>query len=247
MIRDKADARAFLHDLAQSIAKGAPKGTAMERELRRMTTEAKLDAEKKHLKTPEAAFLNRFVVPVLFDQIRQHSKLTDSQAREALLNEYHRCMRDVSEKSPIRAKKHAFKKLIGSSPESIYNAWKDFPSGGGLTQSAPDFAVTHPFRHRIVFEGKYFARGSKKYAERELVKNIYQAFFYRGLPQVDATKRHPEWNYDYACLLAFDASPDGSLKSAWDELAPVVRNSFWEGANIYVMILGGEGQVPEPI
>ncbi len=104
----------------------------MERELRRMTTEAKLDAEKKHLKTPEAAFLNRFVVPVLFDQIRQHSKLTDSQAREALLNEYHRCMRDVSEKSPIRAKKHAFKKLIGSSPESIYNAWKDFPSGGGL-------------------------------------------------------------------------------------------------------------------
>ena len=148
-----------------------------------------------------------------------------------------------SAKSPIRAKKHAFKKVIGASPESIYNAWS---CGGGLTQSCPDFAVTHPFPHRIVFEGKYFAHGSTKYAERELVKDIYQAFFYRGLPQLDATKRHPEWNYDYACLLAFDASPEGSLKSAWNRLDPVVQRTFWEGANIYVMILGGEGEVAGP-
>lgn len=243
MIRDKADAHAFLDDLGQSIAEGAPKGTAMEREVRRTMTAAREDAAQKHLKTPEAAFLNRFVVPVLFEQIRHHSKLTIPQAREALLNEYHHCMPDFSLRSPSRHEKHAFKKVVGASPESIYRAWTDSAGGLGLTRSCPDFAVTDPFPHRIVFEGKYFARGSKKYAESELVKDLYQAFFYRGLPYLDATKRHPEWNYDYACLLAFDSSPNGSLKTAWNGLDRAVRKSFWESANIYVMILGGEGEV----
>jgi hypothetical protein len=73
-----------------------------------------------------------------------------------------------------------------------------------------------------------------------LVSDIYQAFFYRGLPRVDATKRgHPEWDYDYACLLAYDASPDGTLVAAWEALDSSVRQSFWDGANIYVMILRG--------
>lgn len=247
MIRDKADAFKFLEDVKRAITETAPKGTAMEREVQRTIKVARLDPAQKHLKLPEAAFLNSFVVPVLFKQIIQHSNLTIPQARHALLNEYHRCMPEFSAKSPVRAKKHAFKKIIGASPESIYNAWSDASCGWGLTQSCPDFAVTDPFPHRVVFEGKYFARGSKKYAERELVKDIYQAFFYRGLPQVAATKHHPEWNYDYACLLAFDASPEGSLKSAWDKLGEVVQGSFWDGANIYVMILGGEGRIPEGI
>jgi hypothetical protein len=107
-----------------------------------------------------------------------------------------------------------------------------------LTQSCPDFALRKPFAHSIVFEGKYFARGSKEYAARQLVADLYQAFFYRGLPSVEATKRgHPEWDYDYACLLAFDASPAGSLKDAWDSLGSSVKKSFWEGANIFVMII----------
>ena len=65
-----------------------------------------------------------------------------------------------------------------------------------MTQSCPDFSLRDPFPHSILFEGKYFARDSLEFAQRELVTNIYQAFFYRGLPRLAATKRHPEWNYD---------------------------------------------------
>jgi hypothetical protein len=78
-----------------------------------------------------------------------------------------------------------------------------------------------------------------EFAQRQLVTDIYQAFFYRGLPRLAATKKHPEWNYDYACLMAYDASPTATLISAWTALDPQTRRSFWEGANVYVMVLRG--------
>jgi hypothetical protein len=102
----------------------------------------------------------------------------------------------------------------------------------------PSLREIRTFPHSIVFEGKYFANGSTGDASRELVSDIYQAFFYRGLPRVEASKRgHPKWDYDYACLLAYDASPNGTLLNAWDALPPSVKRCFWDGANIYVMIL----------
>jgi hypothetical protein len=48
------------------------------------------------------------------------------------------------------------------------------------------------------------------------------------------------WDYDYACLLAYDASIDGSLQKAWNTINEAVRlEGLWDGANIYVMILRG--------
>ena len=126
-----------------------------------------------------------------------------------------------------------------SSPSDIYKGWKSPEKGRALTQSCPDFALRDPFPHSILFQGKYFPRGSLVFAQRQLVTDIYQAFFYRGLPRLAATKRHPEWNYDYACLMAYDASRSGTLTSAWTDLHPETRRSFWEGANVYVMILRG--------
>jgi hypothetical protein len=41
----------------------------------------------------------------------------------------------------------------------------------------------------------------------------------------------------YACLLAFDASPDGTLQQSWESLPGKVKRGFWEGANVYAMIL----------
>jgi hypothetical protein len=46
---------------------------------------------------------------------------------------------------------------------------------------------------------------------------------------------------EYSCLVAFDASPKGTLRAAWRALDAMVRKSFWDSANIYVIILGGEG------
>jgi hypothetical protein len=58
---------------------------------------------------------------------------------------------------------------------------------------------------------------------------------------VPETKTHPAWDYDYACLLAFDASAEGNFLYAWESLDTSVKKGFWESANIYVMILRGQG------
>ena len=211
----------------------------MESWIRRAVAVAKTDDKQKHLRLPEAAFLNGQALPALFDLLQTHVGLSREQAQQALLNEYHRTTPDMSRQSPIRWERHPFRKILGSSPSDIYRGWKNPEKGGALTQSCPDFALRDPFPHSILFEGKYFPRGSLEFAQRQLVTDIYQAFFYRGLPRLAATKRHPEWNYDYACLMAYDASSAGTLTSAWTDLHPTTRRSFCEGANLYVMILRG--------
>jgi hypothetical protein len=134
---------------------------------------------------------------------------------------------------------------MGARPDAVYGSWQTKDKNWGLACCEPDLALRAPFPHKILFEGKYFASGTAQFAARELVKNIYQAFFYRGLGPVPAINGHAEWNYDYACLLAYDASPHGTLLAAWNDLGEPIRQSFWESANVYVMILGGQGKVPD--
>jgi len=234
----KTEAYQFLRDLGTTILDAAPDASSMRSDIRQIVAAAKADPQGKHLRTPESAFLNRYVLPVLHEHLQSAGGLTRAQARDALLNEYYRGMPQVSYRSPVRAKKHPFGKLLGSSADTVYRSWTNKDKNYGLTQSCPDFALGSPFTHSIVFEGKYFASGSADYASRQLVTDLYQAVFYRGLPQVEASKRgHPKWDYDYACLLAYDASANGTLLTAWDTLPLSVRRSFWDGANIYVMIL----------
>jgi hypothetical protein len=69
-----------------------------------------------------------------------------------------------------------------------------------------------------VFEGKYFSRRKLGAAETALATDIYRAFFYRGLARLPATKTHSAWDYDYACVVACDATEKGMLSQAWDGL-----------------------------
>lgn len=102
-------------------------------------------------------------------------------------------------------------------------------------QSFPDLALRAPYK--IVFEGKYFRKGGVQAAKTEIVKGIYQCFFYLGLPKRPEEKDYLAWDYDYACYLACDATPDGTLQEAWSSVDPRVKKACWQGANIYVMIL----------
>jgi hypothetical protein len=239
MTEIKDQALAYLQDLDKTLSSsGMPKGPEMNTTIRRITVEAKMDDKKKHLKLPEAAFLNTFVVPQLYEHLQSRGGLDGEQARQALLNEYHRSMPSSSAHSPIHPGRHPFRKILGTAAATVYGQWANPKKGDGLTQSAPDFALREPFPHRIVFEGKYFGSGSADFAQRQLATDLYQAFFYRGLSFVEAKyKGKPDWGYDYACLLAFDASKDGTLLNAWKNLSLKIRRSFWESANIYVMIL----------
>lgn len=233
---NKDEAKNFLQTFERELNAALPRDRAIEAEIRSIITDAKTDTSKRHLRLPEAVLLNHYVLPVLYKELQVQVRLSADDAKRALLNEYHRSTPDISQRSPIRAMRHPFRKVLGASPASVYKEWRS-GAKGALTQSCPDFALQAPFPHSIVFEGKYYSSGSLAYAEKQLATNLYQAFFYRGLPRLDATKKHPEWNYDYACLLAFDASRDGTLKQAWRNLGQTMQESFWSGANIYVLIV----------
>jgi hypothetical protein len=240
----KDEAHKFLSHFEDLLARRLPAAPEMESWIRHIVRETKGEHARRHLHSPEAAFLNEHVLPVLAATIRlDPSCPTDAGAKRALLNECYPSMPQISSHTPARTALHPFTKLLGASAQEIYARWSDADNTSPLVQSFPDFALREPFRHKIVFEGKYFASGSSQYAQRELVANVYQAFFYRGLPYVPETaKGRAAWDYDYACLLAYDASPAGTLKQAWEALPTRVKHGFWTGANIYVMILGGQGR-----
>jgi hypothetical protein len=125
---------------------------------------------------------------------------------------------------------------MGLSARGIVRRWK---AGEALVQSCPDLALRDPFPFHTVFEGKYFPRGKLEAAETALAAAVYQAFFYRGLRKLAATKRHPVWDYDYACVLAYDATDSRSLVRAWEGLRARIGEACWLGAGIYVMLLTG--------
>lgn len=242
MHEEKSQALAFLEGFQKRLNKVLPPARDLDAEIRRVNERARQNYPERHLKGPESAFLNLYAVPELFKEITSTSGLSDQAARKALLNEYYPSMLSISEASPARTVRHPFTKVLGRSPLDIYRQWTEPGVGSPLVQSCPDFALRDPFPHKIIFEGKYFGKGSLEYAQRVLVTDIYQAIFYRGLPTVPETKRgRAAWDYDYACLLAFDASKGGALTTAWKALPKAIRKGFWDGANIFVMILGGDG------
>ncbi len=94
--------------------------------------------------------------------------------------------------------------MLSAKSREIYERWKNGKGGSPQIQSCPDFALREPCPHKVVFEAKYFSKGSREFAERELVTNLYQAFFYRGLPKAGPKGARAGWDYDFACLLAYD-------------------------------------------
>lgn len=243
MTANKDAAFAFLSSIEADLDKGLKSAADTEAEIRALNAASKTDNSRRHLRQPESAFLNHWVIPALVQRMKLEG-LSDAQIRVALLNEYYRNMPDTSSMTPARTVKHPFSKVQSATAASIYDGWLNAKNESALVQSCPDFALRSPCPHKIVFEGKYFGSGSQKHANAQLVKDIYQAFFYRALPFVKAKEKpaRPAWDYDYACLVAFDASNEGTLKKAWLALPARVRKGFWEGANIYVMIVGGDGR-----
>jgi hypothetical protein len=238
----KDQALDFLKELEKTLNSKLPGPTDMKSWIRDTVTAAKTDDKQKHLRLPEAAFLNGQALPVLSELLKTYGGgLSTEDARRALLNESHRGTPDIALWSPIHWVRHPFQKLMGTKPGDIYRGWTNPNDGRAVARSCPDFSLRDPFPHSILFEGKYFPSGLPEFAQRQLVMHIYQAFFYRGLPRLAATKKHPEWKYDYACLMAYDASPLGTLAKAWNDLPLQTRRSFWEGTNVYIMILRGSG------
>lgn len=195
-------------------------------------------AEFRYLCSPEHAFTRGIALPKIHEELTGTFNLSLDQAREALLTEGWINHMGISSNTPARTVRHPFDKALISDASLVYQKWAKESKRLPLTQSCPDFALRPPCPHKIVFEAKYFTRGSQQLAERELVTDLYQTFFYRALPPTYAVPERP-WDYDYACLFAYDASPYGAFKAAWEALDTDVREGFWKGANVYVMVLRG--------
>ncbi|MCH8081428.1 MAG: hypothetical protein IID52_03465 [Proteobacteria bacterium] len=238
MNSDKNSAYKFLTGMESFIAKNLPSRKEIVEMIPRIVTQAKKREDWKHKRTPEDAFLYHFAFPLVFQYIKQQPGMDKKSACQVLLSEFYRNMPQFSAGTPARKGKHPFGKIMREPTFKTIARWRGETEGALLKQSCPDFALRAPFPHTVVFEGKYFRHGQAQAAATSLVTDIYQAFFYRALPKEQSTKTHAEWNYDYACLFAYDGSDTMSLIETWQTLHQEVKRGFWDGANIYVMIFG---------
>jgi len=187
----------------------------------------------------EFYFSNIFVVPTIHHYLHDYllkqpfASTPPHDARTALLAEGYTTFRDKASGSPGSTFKQPFTKqfnTVGGIVKSWWNASED-----STVNAYPDFALRAPFK--VVGETKYFHKGGIDAAKSELVRGIYQCFYYRGLPRTNTTSNGSPWDYDYACLLAYDASGNGVLAKAWETINPKVKHACWNGANIFVMVL----------
>jgi hypothetical protein len=88
--------------------------------------------------------------------------------------------------TPASALKYPFTKQF-SAVDKVVDSW--WNGSGGLACTAnPDFALRFPCPYKVVGETKYFRKGGIDAARTELVRSVYQCFYYRGLPIVQKPK-----------------------------------------------------------
>ena len=204
-------------------------------------TAAKLSESDVHLRKPEDAFLNGFAMPLIFDYIRDKCGMSADHVRHGLMSESFRWIPEFASYSPKRPISHPLCKKIQSKSD-IAKKWLGelSPDINPLTQACPDFAFNDPIPHRIIGEGKYFDGHGENAAKNALAEAFYETFFYGAQPSTQGRGNQPDWNFDYACLLAYDASEKGEMFKFWNSLNAEVKKGFWKGANVYMMIIRGE-------
>ena len=190
----------------------------------------------------EGLFIDKFVLPAIPEYLGKALGLSpkDERVRGAFLAESDLAKKNqLTSGSPISAKKYLFTKVFGANSKSVVESWWGDSGKGATSQNCPDWAFRDPCPHTI-FEGKFFRQGGKEAARTQLVSGIYQCFYYRAHPYAPEIGKHPAWDYEYACLFAYDASANGSLVEAWATLNKRAKDACWDTANIFVIVLPRE-------
>jgi hypothetical protein len=184
----------------------------------------------------ESDLVNAFILPKISEYLQQ--TLSPTEAYKAFLAESGDAKKKgLASGTPASAHRHLFTKVLGVSAKTLVKTWWGTSKKKPLSQSCPDWALRLPCPHKVVFECKVFRKGGMDAARTELVKSIYQCFYYRGQPKVPASGKHTGWDYDYACLVAYDASHKGCLVKAWKDVDSKVAKECWNASNIFVMVL----------
>lgn len=231
------EAYAFFSSLQRFLNAHLPTTSEIRDSIPQIVRESKASTDARHKAFPEGAFLNEYIATGIHNFLCNEIGMTSSEAAHALLSESFRQLRGISSASPARSQPHPFRKALGMSAQDIIAQWNGMKSGNTLVQSCPDLALRKPCRFSTLIEGKYFDKGGLVAASSALANDIFQSFFYLALTKLQETKTHPAWDYDYSCLIACDATVNGTLIEAWQSIDDSVRKGIWDGANIYVMIL----------
>jgi hypothetical protein len=204
--------------------------------------EKKASAPKgKHVQY-EGLFMDEFILPAIPEYLEKVLEdPTHEHIREAFLAESDLASKQLlTSGSPTSANKYLFTKVFGSTSKGVVNSWWGDSKKEPISQSCPDWAFRVPCPHTVVFEAKLFRNGGIETARSELVSGIYQCFYYRAHPDAPPIKKHPAWQYKYACLFAYDASENLSLVEAWKTINNKVKEVCWGAANIFVIVLPAE-------
>ena len=228
---NKEQAHVFLTKLEHELTNGKPN--------KHDFTQGMKDEKAKRPKAKsiffEGLFLDDYVLPLMNSCLMHLPQMSEEKTKESFLAES-MLMRNkgITSWSPASRNKHLFTKQFGLSPDDVVGLWWS-DKKHVTTQSCPDWAIQFPYK--IVCDGKLFRAGSLDVAKRELVSGIYECAYYRGHPTAPATKKHPAWDYDYACMVAYDASEQLTLKQAWDSIHKDIKGGCWNSENIFVMVI----------
>ena len=230
----KEEARRFLVRTQEELTAALPDKFG----LRKIVWEAVSPQQDSlpHCSDSKTAFLHAFFIPRFFDLMQTIGHSTESEVRQSLLCGGYENVPKYSSGTPVRTEGHPFTKLVNTIAADIVRKWMT-DDLNSLAAACPDFALRPPFPFKVVFSMKYFEQGNVDRARRDLVTSIHEAFFYRALPYVPPKESPPAWDYDFACLVACDASYDGTLSAALNSFAEPVRRGLWDGGNVYVMLL----------
>jgi len=231
----------FLLGLQRHLQSKLPDRSVITSQVRRLLLG---EGSKEWERTPEgaeAAFIGEYILPNVVEFVRnQVNRGLELQDPLSIIRVGFSAPKKFASSGTAFFPGHPFGKVFRK-PEVVYKRWK----GDGakirdpLIQSRPDFTLLCPYR--ILFECKYFQARLKNPAKVQLVKDLYETFFYRALPQrLPGGKDGQGWDYEYACYLAYDATEEGWLTQAWNALSGKTRSSFWQQANIFVTILSGQ-------
>lgn len=231
---EKASAYGFLKTLHGRLNEDAPRPDLVKSMVDAIWKKPKTEkTEREKLESKENVAFYNFAARRIFELGKSTANLTDDEMRQAFRCVYFAKFPELSATNPFRKNGHPFSKKWGLSPNKIMEAWqKTSISATPANQAWPEAALASPFPLKIVFEAKYFEKNSAVAAQNELVNAIYETFFYRGLPPSD------NWDYDFGCLLAYDVSPRGYFKEAWESIS--CKRTFWEDAHVFVMVVRNE-------
>lgn len=150
--------------------------------------------KRKHVQY-EGLFIDKFVLPKIPAYLRKVLEdPTTERIREAFLAESSRARQDgITSDSPISADKRLFTKVLGPDFKAVVKSWWGESKKKPISQSCPDWAFRPPCPYTVIFEGKLFRSGGIDAARSELIKGIYECFYYRAHPYRGSLNR-PRFN-----------------------------------------------------